>query len=116
MLPETSRITRMFLFKTSAWAKREKLTIKNAANPARIIRFLIKNMATSPITPFYPVIVPQNMGLCQLTALIYQYRESLKTSVFRDLPLKNARFAAQRARNCKGTSENNRFSEVPYNY
>ncbi|MDR2702541.1 MAG: hypothetical protein LBB72_08930, partial [Spirochaetaceae bacterium] len=39
--------------------------------------------------------------------------ESLKTSVFRDLPLKNARFAAQRARNCKGTSENNRFSEVP---
>jgi hypothetical protein len=40
-------------------------------------------------------------------------RESLKTSVFRDLPLKNARFAAQRARNCKGTSKNNRFLEVP---
>jgi protein-disulfide isomerase len=39
--------------------------------------------------------------------------ESLKTSVFRDLPLKNARFAAQRARNCKGTSKNNRFLEVP---
>ncbi|MDR2701152.1 MAG: DUF362 domain-containing protein, partial [Spirochaetaceae bacterium] len=40
-------------------------------------------------------------------------RESLKTSVFRDLPLKNARFAAQRARNCKGTAKNNRFLEVP---
>jgi hypothetical protein len=40
--------------------------------------------------------------------------ESLKTSVFRDLPLKNARFAAQRAKNCKGTSKNNRFLEVPY--
>ncbi|MDR2702053.1 MAG: hypothetical protein LBB72_06460 [Spirochaetaceae bacterium] len=40
-------------------------------------------------------------------------RESLKTSVFRDLPLKNARFTAQRARNCKGTSKNNRFLEVP---
>jgi hypothetical protein len=39
--------------------------------------------------------------------------ESLKTSVFRDLSLKNARFAAQRARNCKGTSGNNRFLEVP---
>ncbi|MDR2701899.1 MAG: hypothetical protein LBB72_05675 [Spirochaetaceae bacterium] len=39
--------------------------------------------------------------------------ESLKTSVFRDLPLKNARFTAQRARNCKGTSKNNRFLEVP---
>ncbi|MDR2700809.1 MAG: LysE family transporter [Spirochaetaceae bacterium] len=40
-------------------------------------------------------------------------RESLKTEVFRDLPLKNARFVAQRARNCKGTSKNNRFLEVP---
>jgi hypothetical protein len=43
-------------------------------------------------------------------------RESLKTSVFRDLPLKNARFAAQRARNCKGTSKNNRFLEVPKSF
>ncbi|MDR2702076.1 MAG: AMP-binding protein [Spirochaetaceae bacterium] len=40
--------------------------------------------------------------------------EFLKTSVFRDLPLKNARFAAQRARNRKGTSKNNRFLEVPF--
>ncbi|MDR2516440.1 MAG: hypothetical protein LBC88_03550, partial [Spirochaetaceae bacterium] len=38
---------------------------------------------------------------------------SLKTSVFRDEPLKNACFAAHRARNRKGTSENNRFLEVP---
>jgi hypothetical protein len=47
---------------------------------------------------------------------IIELTESLKTSVFRDLPLKNARFTAQRARNCKGTSENNRFSEVPLTY
>jgi hypothetical protein len=49
-----------------------------------------------------------NTGICN------NYRESLKTEVFRDLPLKSARFAAQRARNCKGTSKNNRFLEVPY--
>jgi glycosyltransferase involved in cell wall biosynthesis len=42
-------------------------------------------------------------------------RAPLKTSVFRDEPLKNACFAAHRARNRKGTSENNRFLEVPDN-
>jgi hypothetical protein len=37
---------------------------------------------------------------------------SLKTEVFRDAQIKNTCFAAHRARNRKGTSENNRFLEV----
>ncbi|MDR2511382.1 MAG: CDP-glycerol glycerophosphotransferase family protein, partial [Bacteroidales bacterium] len=38
---------------------------------------------------------------------------SLKTSVFRDDPLKKACFTACRTGNCKGTSKNNQFFEVP---
>jgi hypothetical protein len=56
---------------------------------------------------FYPIIAKWCQAL--LALLLSIIRESLKTSVFRDLPLKNARFAAQRARNCKGTSETTGF-------
>ncbi|MDR2512121.1 MAG: CDP-glycerol glycerophosphotransferase family protein, partial [Bacteroidales bacterium] len=71
---------------------------------------------------FLPFGMPRNDILfhhnTQITEKIYNYynidkRASLKTSVFRDDPLKKACFTACRTGNCKGTSKNNQFFEVP---